>query len=96
MGGVSGDHLIKEVGVLVGFASWRDTVDKNQKYTWGWLGFFAAFMGADLLAAKTQKAPTFSRVITKALPWWIVVPAAGVLFIHMIDMYRDDASDGKR
>jgi hypothetical protein len=71
-------------------------MDKNQKYTLGWLSFFAAFLGADLLAAQTRKAPTFSRVITKTFPWWVVVPAAGVLLVHMIDMYRDPATDGKR
>jgi uncharacterized membrane protein YbhN (UPF0104 family) len=70
-------------------------MDKDQKYIWGWLGGFTAFLTADLLAARTLKVPTFSRAISNTLPWWIVIPGLTILLFHAIDVYRDKALEDK-
>jgi len=61
--------------------------------TWvviGWMIWIFAFLGIDFTVwmLHNPHIPTFSRVFTRLLPWWLVVPAAFILFVHLTLMYR--------
>ena len=48
----------------------------NQWIVFGWLFFFVIFLGLDAAAwiSGDRRIPTFSRVVTHLLPWWVVPP----------------------
>jgi hypothetical protein len=63
--------------------------DWSPLFTIGWFVFISLFLGLDALAWLTRDShvPTFSRVVVRLLPWWITMPAAGLLFAHWALMY---------
>jgi hypothetical protein len=66
----------------------------NQWIAFGWLFFFVIFLGLDAAAwiSGDRRIPTFSRVVTHVLPWWVVLPLCCVLFVHFLLIYAERAS----
>lgn len=66
----------------------------NQWIAFGWLFFFVIFLGLDAAAwiSGDGRIPTFSRVVTHVLPWWVVLPLCCVLFVHFLLIYAERAS----
>lgn len=64
--------------------------DWNHFIAYGWLAFFAVFLGLDLIAWLSQdvRVPTFSRVVGRILPWWITLPLCAILFVHFLLIYK--------
>ncbi len=62
----------------------------NPIAVYSWLVFFILFLGTDLFVwiLRNPHIPTFSRVITRLLPFWVVVPLAAVLLVHFASIYR--------
>jgi hypothetical protein len=61
----------------------------NPIIVYGWLAFFGMFLGLDATAwlTRNRHIPTFSRVVCRLLPAWIVLPLAAILFIHFALIY---------
>jgi hypothetical protein len=55
----------------------------------GWFLFFGFFMGVDVIVWLTRnpRIPTFSRVVCRTLPPWVVLPLVAVLFVHFAQIY---------
>jgi amino acid transporter len=66
----------------------------NQWIAFGWLFFFVIFVGLDAAAwiSGDRRVPTFSRVVTHLLPWWVVLPLCCILFVHFLLIYAERAS----
>ena len=61
----------------------------NQAIAYGWLLFFAVFLGLDCVAWMTRspRIPTFSRVVGKLLPWYVTLGLCAALFVHFALIY---------
>jgi hypothetical protein len=58
------------------------------------MAFFACFMGADAFVwiLNDPRIPTFSRCVTRVIPWWISLPAIVILFWHFLIIYLEKQS----